>query len=64
MPPGRSQFDAAGRSGEELTSSLALQLADLLGEWRLGDVQALRGAAEVQFLGDGTEIPQMAQLHD
>ena len=43
---------------------LALQLADLLGQRRLRDVQPLGGPAEVKFLGDGAEVAQVAQLHD
>jgi hypothetical protein len=38
-------------------------LADLLGQRRLGHVQTGRRAAEVPLLGDGDEVPQMAQLH-
>ena len=52
----------AGRAVEELDAEVALELADRSAERRLGHVQALRGAAEVQLLRHGDEVAQMAQL--
>ena len=48
---------------DKLGAGFALQLPDLLRQRRLRDVQAGGGAAEVPLLGDGDEVPQMAQLH-
>jgi hypothetical protein len=41
---------------------LALELADLLAQWRLRHAQPLGRAAEVQLVGDGDEIAQMAEF--
>jgi hypothetical protein len=38
--------------------------ADLIADGRLGDVQTFGGTAKMQFLGDGNEVTEMAQLHD
>ena len=46
-----------------MTAELALELADLLRQRRLGDVQPIGGPAEVQLLGDGPEVAKMPQLH-
>jgi hypothetical protein len=51
------------RALEQPHAQLRLQRADLLAQRRLGDVQALGGAREVQLLGDGDEIAQVTQLH-
>ncbi|GLX08595.1 hypothetical protein Misp03_55210 [Microbispora sp. NBRC 16548] len=40
---------------------LVLQAADLLAERRLGDAQAGRGVAEVQFLGEHDEGVQLRE---
>ncbi|GGY32442.1 hypothetical protein GCM10010384_44780 [Streptomyces djakartensis] len=48
---------------EQLDAELGLQLADLLGERRLGHVEPLGGAAEVAFLGHRHEVPQVTQIH-
>jgi hypothetical protein len=47
---------------EELEAEVALELPDLLGERRLGNVQALGGASEVELFGDGHEVAQIAQV--
>ena len=60
---GGGQFDAPRRPDEQCDAEFVLELADLLGQRRLGDVQTLSRAAEVQFLGDRAEVPQVAQLH-
>lgn len=41
----------------------AFELTDRPRQWRLGHAQALRRAAEVQFLGHGDEVPQLSCLH-
>ncbi len=60
---GRGQLHAAGGADQQRHPELGLECADLLGQRGLGDVQSLRGAAEVQFLGDGAEVPQVTQFH-
>ena len=47
---------------EQLGAELVLQRADLPGQHRLGDVQPLGRPAEVQFLGDGDEVPELAEV--
>jgi hypothetical protein len=39
------------------------ELADLLGERRLGEVESLGGASEVEFFGDGDEVSEMAEFN-
>ena len=60
---GERQLDAAPRRREQLDAELVLELLHLPAERRLRDVQAGGGAPEVQLLGDGHEVTQMAQLH-
>ena len=55
--------DAALRAVEQLHAELGLELADLLADGGLRDVQALRRAPEVQLLGDSDEVPQVAEFH-
>ncbi|MNO00943.1 hypothetical protein D3C81_2209510 [compost metagenome] len=40
------------------------QLLDLPAQWRLGDMQALGGACEIQGLPQHLEVTQMTQLHE
>ena len=44
-------------------ADFVLQAADLLREGRLGHVLALCGAGEVQLLGEGHQVAQLAQFH-
>ena len=60
---GIGEGDAPLGAVEETHAQLLLELADLLADRRLGDVQALRRAAEVQFLSDGDEVPEMPKFH-
>jgi hypothetical protein len=48
---------------KQVHAELGLELADLLGQRRLGHVQPLRGAAEVTLLGDSDEVPEVSQIH-
>ena len=60
---GRGQLDLALVAQQQLRADLLLERADLLAQRRLGHVQALGRAAEVQLLGDGDEVAQVAELH-
>ena len=60
---GGGERDAALGAVEQLDSELLLELAYLLAHRGLGHVEALGGAAEVQFLGHGDEVPQMTEFH-
>jgi len=51
------------RTLEELHTEVRLQLAYLLADGRLGHLQSLGGPAEVQLLGDGDEVAQVAKVH-
>src|SRR6266540_1931573 len=63
-PTGVRQRDSAIRPMEETDAELALEVADLLTERRLRDVQALRGSTEMQLFGDRHEVPEVTKLHD
>jgi len=58
----RRERDLPLSTREELDADLALQLTDLLTERRLSGFEPLRGPAEIQLLGDGDEVPEMAQF--
>jgi hypothetical protein len=60
---GVCQRDAPLGAVEEPHAELLLELPNLLAHGRLRDVQALRGPAEVQLLGDRDEVPDVAKLH-
>ena len=60
---GGCQFDPACGSGEEGDAQFLLEVPDLSGQRWLRDVQTRGGAAEMQFLGNGPEVPEVTQLH-
>ncbi len=60
---GRREGDLAGGAHQQRDAELPLQLLDRPGERGLGHAEALGGAAEVQLLGDGDEVPELAYLH-
>ena len=60
---GRGQLDLALVAQQQRRADLLLELADLLAQRRLGHVQPLRRAAEVQLFRDDDEVAQMAELH-
>jgi hypothetical protein len=51
------------RALEQPDAELGLELAHLLADRRLRDVEALGGAAEVQLLRDGDEVPKVTEFH-
>lgn len=57
--PGRGQPHRPGRTVEQRDAQIALQQSDLLAQRRLGHVQPLGGAPEVQLLRDGDESGEM-----
>jgi hypothetical protein len=57
---GAGEFDGAGGAGEEGVAEDVFELANLLREWRLGDMKTVGGAAEVQLLGYGDKVAEMA----
>ena len=56
------QLDPVRRPPEQLAADEPLERTDLAAQGGLGEVQPVRGAAEVQVLGDGHEGTQVAQL--
>ncbi len=60
---GRGERDAAGGPIKQLDPQLRLQPADGHGQWRLRQVQPLRGAAEVELVCDDEEIAQLPEFH-
>ena len=62
--PRRGELHAPAVAGEELRAHRGFELLDVERERRLGDGQALRGAAEVQLFGQHQEIAQVAEFHE
>ncbi len=60
---GRRHLHAPARPREELAAQLVLQQPDLVAQRRLGHVEPLGRAAEVQLLGDRHEVAELTQLH-
>ena len=60
---GGREADLPRGAVEEPGAELGLELADRLGQGRLGDVQALRRSSEVPGLGHRGEAAQVSQLH-
>ena len=48
---------------QQLGAELALEIADLLGERRLGDVQLGGRADELALLNDRDEVPKVTEIH-
>ena len=59
----RGQADSASPALEQPHPQLALQRRDALGQRRLRNVQALRRARKVPFLGDRDEGPEVLDIH-
>jgi hypothetical protein len=59
---GAGEADGAGGASEEGVAEELLELADLLGEGWLGEVEALGGATEVELFGDGYEVTEVAEF--
>jgi hypothetical protein len=57
--PGVGEPHLAGRAGEQVCPEVALELSDRGAERRLGHVQPLRGAAEVELFRHGDEVAQV-----
>src|SRR5215218_5261422 len=51
------------RAIEQPHAELGLELAHLLADRRLRHVEALGRPPEVELLGDGDEVPEMAEFH-
>ena len=60
---GSSQCDRAGGAMKECDGEDFFQPLDLLRQRRLRQVQAFRGAAEVQLFRNGNEVAQVPQLN-
>src|SRR5260370_22215020 len=50
-------------SRKQADAHLLFEPGDLFGERRLGDLQPMRGAPEIQLLGHADEIPDMPQVN-
>jgi hypothetical protein len=57
---GVGQLHLPGGADEEVDPEVAFELSDRRAKRWLGHVQPLRGAAEVQLLRHGDEVPQVA----
>ena len=54
---------ALGLAAKKLRAELRFQRANLMAQRRRSDIESRRGATEMQLLGHGGEIAQVAQLH-
>ena len=61
--PGRGKRYAAAVPVEQACTEIAFQGLDLLRQRWSGNAQPRGGPAEVEFLGDGHEVAQLAELH-
>ena len=59
---GRSHLDVTTRALEQPRPELPLELRDRLRQGRLRDVQALRGAAEVELLTENGEVAKLSKF--
>ena len=57
------QFHAPLVANQERDAQILFQLADLTAQWRLRDVQLLRGFPEVEVFRDGDEVANVTQFH-
>jgi hypothetical protein len=57
------ESDRTGSAGKERAPDNLFELTDLLGKGRLSEMEAFRGAAKMEFLGDRREITKMAKLN-
>ena len=62
LPPGGREPDAAGGALEQCAPEILFERADLPVQHRLGDVELLGGPPEMLVLGDGGEVPELAQI--
>jgi hypothetical protein len=60
---GRGETHRTRSSCEELISEQILKLAYLLGQWRLGDMEALCRSAKVQLFRNRNEVTQVPQFN-
>ncbi|MCY1424427.1 hypothetical protein D9M71_401710 [compost metagenome] len=60
---GRGQLEAAGQALEQQHAELFFELLDRGGQRRLGDMQLLRRAAEVEGLGEDQHLPELTKFH-
>lgn len=60
---GRGQGHAAAGAGEKRRAQGVFDVADALAKGWLGHVEPGGGPAEVQFLGHGQDVAEIAQFH-
>ena len=61
-PAGRGERNLAAGADEQVGAERVLELANLVAQRRLGDVEARGCAAEVQLLRDGQEVAQQPRF--
>ena len=61
--PARIGEGQLGRAGEQLHVQFPFQVANVIGQRLLGDVQPFRRPGDVQLFGHHQEIAQMLKVH-
>ncbi len=57
------ELNSSAIPSQELDADGALELQDLLGKARLGDVETFRRSPEMKFFGDGDEVPELTEIY-
>ena len=60
----RCELDVPLDAAQQIDFELGFEIPNLLAQGRLGGVQAVRGAAEVEIFRDRDEVAKVPQLHD
>ena len=62
-PAGFRQLYLPLRAVEQLYLEFVFELADLMTEWRLTEVEPFRSSPEVEGFGERNDVPKVAKLH-
>ena len=63
QPPGVGELQPAAGAHEQRDAELGLEVGDLLGHARAGEVQRVRGGGERAVLGRSEEVRELLQRH-
>ncbi len=60
---GAGELDGVRGADKESVAEDLFELADLLGEWRLGEMKTVGGAAEVELFGYCDKVAEVAKFN-